>query len=258
MSEETSARRRAIGAKVRELRKARGLSQVELAGRLGVSQGHLSQLERGAYSFTAEQLLDLLRLFNVSVSAFAPSSRDPLGELQNALARFGATHLREVEDVVPSGRYDDLDVLVADTLTEGEPRLVPALAPVLVKNIDRVHLPKVDQRLAAAGLNRRLWWLLGCVVRAFDAELAGEPAVSWSRRCRRARVVIAAYLDHIRQAHDPDDYPIHDIVDPLVRSKATVRDLIANSAAEAQQWNIVTSLQTSDFVVALAEARPHD
>lgn len=124
--------RRSIGAKVRELRKARGLSQVELAARLGVSQGHLSQLERGAYSFTAEQLLDLLALFNVSASVFAPPPAEPLADLQNALARHGATHLRELEDVVVSERYDDVDVVIADTLTEGEPRLVPALAAVLV------------------------------------------------------------------------------------------------------------------------------
>jgi len=251
-------RRRAIGAKVRELRKARGLSQVELAARLGVSQGHLSQLERGAYSFTAEQLLDLLGLFNVSASVFAGSPAEPLADLQNALARHGATHLRELEDVVVSERYDDVDVVIADTLTEGEPRLVPALAAVLVKSVDRIHLPKIDQRLATAGLNRRLWWLLACTLVAIEKELSGEVSVAWSRQCRRAQVVIGGYLDHVRQAHDPGDYPVPDILDPLVRSKETVRQLIDEGSDEAREWSIVTSVQPSDFVAALAEVSSHD
>lgn len=103
-----------------------------------------------------------------------------------------------------------------------------------------------------------MWWLLACTLVAIETELSGGVSVSWSRRCRRAQVVIAGYLDHVRQAHDPADYPVHDILDPLVRSEATVRQLIAEGSEQAREWSIVTSVQPSDFAAALAEARPRD
>lgn len=39
--------RRSIGAKIQEARRARGLSQAELAGKIGVSAAYISQLESG-------------------------------------------------------------------------------------------------------------------------------------------------------------------------------------------------------------------
>ena len=55
--------RRRIAAKVRELRQSRNWTQAELSKRLQLSQSRLSEIERGAGSFTAEQFLLLLRLF---------------------------------------------------------------------------------------------------------------------------------------------------------------------------------------------------
>ena len=57
--------RLAIASKVRDLRKARRWTQAELSKRLHLSQNRLSEIERGAGSFTAEQLLVILKLFNV-------------------------------------------------------------------------------------------------------------------------------------------------------------------------------------------------
>jgi transcriptional regulator with XRE-family HTH domain len=54
--------------KVRALRRARRLTQAELAGKLGLSQARLSEIESGDGSFTAEQLVVILRLFNVGLS----------------------------------------------------------------------------------------------------------------------------------------------------------------------------------------------
>lgn len=82
-----------IAKNVRSLREGRGLTQVELSKRLGLSQGRYSEIERGQGSFTAEQFLEILKIFNVSVSLFASGKTDLGGEFQNALARFGASHV---------------------------------------------------------------------------------------------------------------------------------------------------------------------
>src|SRR5574339_1271325 len=90
-----------IAQKVRELRLARGLTQGELATTLGLSQNRLSEVARGRGSFTAEQLLLLLRLFNVPAAELEPTAPlDRHARLQNALARLGASHLREDESVL--------------------------------------------------------------------------------------------------------------------------------------------------------------
>src|SRR5687768_15567391 len=86
-----------IGAKVRALRNARRLTQAQLAQQLNVTQGRLSDLERGKASFAAEQFLSILRIFNVPASEFMPSSGGMEAELQNALARLGARHLVEAD-----------------------------------------------------------------------------------------------------------------------------------------------------------------
>ena len=56
-----------IARKVHDLRRGRRWTQAELARRLDLSQSRLSEVERGDGSFTAEQFLTILRLFNVSV-----------------------------------------------------------------------------------------------------------------------------------------------------------------------------------------------
>src|SRR6185436_20500519 len=70
---ELDRRRSDVAAKVRALRKARRWTQAELGKRLGLSQARLSEIEGGDGSFTAEQLLLLLKLFNVGASRFVSS-----------------------------------------------------------------------------------------------------------------------------------------------------------------------------------------
>src|SRR6185312_7927422 len=95
-------KRDTIARKVRDLRQARGWTQARLAGELGLSQARLSEVERGGGSFTAEQLLTILRIFNVGVSHFAtPAKPDAARQLQNAVARLGGSELQEL-DVLPS------------------------------------------------------------------------------------------------------------------------------------------------------------
>ena len=158
--------RKIIAQKVRELRISRHMSQVELGAQLGLSQGRLSEIERGDGSFTAEQLLVLLKVFNVTVNHFAPPERDvgpdssAQGRLQNALARLGASHLREDAGVLPTERLAEVTDVIRETLLEGAPRQHTALAPVLVGNIRSIRLRLRWQSLVPLGLDRRLGWVM--------------------------------------------------------------------------------------------------
>jgi transcriptional regulator with XRE-family HTH domain len=67
-----------IARKVRELRKQRRWTQAELARRLGLSQSRLSEIERGAGSFSAEQFLTILSLFNVYSTRFSRQAIRPI------------------------------------------------------------------------------------------------------------------------------------------------------------------------------------
>jgi transcriptional regulator with XRE-family HTH domain len=78
----------AIGARVAQLRKERGITQVEVASLLGVSQPVVSAYERGAVPLRAEQLAALAVRLRVSAdvllglkgaaapAAVAPSTAD--------------------------------------------------------------------------------------------------------------------------------------------------------------------------------------
>ncbi len=224
-----------------------------LARRLDLSQSRLSEIERGAGSFTAEQFLEILKLFNVAASDFASSPADAGSELQNALARLGALHLQESPDVLPSERLSNVHDLVREAIVVAEfPRLIAGLAPVLVRNIDRINLKKLHLELAAAGLERRLGWLVENTLDAVRRETPGAPT-RWRRLYGRARVVLEAFLSFVTA--EPQARPgAPDILDSGIRSKQTLDEVAAESSAISRRWGVVTSLQPENFADALKEA----
>ncbi len=94
--------RSGIAGKIRALRWDRHWTQVELARKLGLSQGRYSEIERGQGSFTAEQFLEILKLFHVPVSHFTEPEKWDGPETANAPMRFGTGHLHESPTVLPS------------------------------------------------------------------------------------------------------------------------------------------------------------
>jgi transcriptional regulator with XRE-family HTH domain len=56
----------ALGHRLAQLRKDRGLTQVELAARLGLTQSFVSQCERGELRLHGELIVELAKLFDVS------------------------------------------------------------------------------------------------------------------------------------------------------------------------------------------------
>lgn len=238
-----------IASKVRNLRTARRLTQAELADRIGSSQSRLSEIERGQGSFTAEQFLTILQLFNVPASHFAPA-RDTAAELQNALARAGAGHLYESSAAIPDDKVEDASGLVSEVLTNvRSPRHVTALAPVLVKNIHRISLHKVLRELLDVGLERRLGWLVDNTLEAVKGERVERLPRDAALLYKRAEVVLGAFLVGLEgRAWNTTDA---DILDPDIVTVKTLKEVQSTASTISQRWGIVTTLRPEDFVAAL-------
>jgi transcriptional regulator with XRE-family HTH domain len=258
-SKELDQIRRNVTGGVRSLRVRSRMTQKELAARLGLSQGRLSEIERGDGSFTAEQFLLMLRLFNVPVSHFLPSTRDQGAEIQNALVRLGAAHLHQAADVLPDERLDDVATVVRETLLTGTPRHLAALAPVLVRNIDRVSLRKLRANLVEAGIDRRLGWVVENTREAVRQELRDPLPRPVAQRYRRAEVVLDTFLGFAAPPADASSTaPPLDLLDATIASPKTRREVAAASSVISKRWGIVTDLQPENFVEALraAHAQP--
>ena len=104
------------GARLRRLRKEKGLTQAEAAEALGVSGSYLNLLERNQRPVTARILLALADAFDVDVRAFAnDSDRQLLSDLQEAAA-----------DPVLSSL--DLDRMELNELADSHPRAAEAFS----------------------------------------------------------------------------------------------------------------------------------
>src|SRR5581483_12116889 len=56
-----------VGRKIRQLRRQRKLTQVELADRIGIHQSDLSRMEHGEYKVGLDTLLKILQTFDLSI-----------------------------------------------------------------------------------------------------------------------------------------------------------------------------------------------
>ena len=72
-----------IGEKIRGLRTKAGISQLKLAGLLGVSRPAISQIENGERKVSASEMDRLAGIFNVSINSLLDKEREPEVILQN-------------------------------------------------------------------------------------------------------------------------------------------------------------------------------
>ena len=59
-----------VGRKIRQLRRQRKLTQVELAQKIGIHQSDLSRMEQGEYKVGLDTLLKILQTFDLSIGDF--------------------------------------------------------------------------------------------------------------------------------------------------------------------------------------------
>lgn len=63
-----------VGTKIRELRKARSLTQSELAGKIGIQQSDLCRMETGEYKVSLDTLFRVLGIFGMNIGEFFQES----------------------------------------------------------------------------------------------------------------------------------------------------------------------------------------
>lgn len=243
--------------KVRELRKERRWTQAELAKLLGLSQNRLSEIEHGQGSFTAEQLLLILKTFNIPIDYFFPSKgkAPEATQIQNALARLGARHLLEVE-ALPSERFAEALDVIREVLVSGEsPRHVAAIAQVIVTQIQILNLGKLKAQLAEAGFERRLGWALENTLEAVRYELpkvlSRELRVHYGKVETILHLFLAPWIATISVTKGLSD----DILDADIVSEQAVAEVRAESSKISRRWHIVTRIKLDDFIRALRVVR---
>lgn len=244
-----------VAERVRALRLERRWTQAELAQKLDMSQARLSEIERGGGSFSAEQLIVMLGLFNVSMDEFVPP-QDPDDELQSALARLGAHHLREPRGVVAGARVGSIRSVFRETLlSPRSPRLLLALAPVLLANLEALSLDVLHEDLAAVGFPARVPWLVENVQAALSLNQPRSGRAD-TARWRRARVLLG---DFISRHPAPHDLSLRrDMMDAGVRSEGALAKTLAAASEISRRWGVVTDIQPAHFAEAILEAHAAD
>jgi len=229
-----------------------------LAKRLGLSQGWLSRIERGDASLSAEQLLYATRIFNASVDRFLPKRRGPSGDqIQNALARLGAAHLLELEGAFPTERLSDaLNVIQEVLTTPDNPRHVSALTPVLVEQAAELRLPALRKRLAEAGLERRLGWLVDNTRWVLVRELEETKSIPLRTLNKYRRAL--SRLSHAGFEPLARTEPSEDIFDSTIVSDASIDEARKERSEISARWGILSFLQPQDFQSALRQVYAPD
>ncbi len=245
-----------IAGKVRLLRQERRWTQSQLAKLLGLSQNRLSELERGQGSFSAENFLILLREFNLPVSYFAETKSASADQLQNALARLGAGHLLEVQDVLPSEELQDVLSVIKETIVDGKSsRQIAALAPVIVNHAGKISFGRLREDLERIGLGRRLAWVLDNTSEAVKFELDG---VSLSRRqrilYRKTVTILERFLENwFLFASDQADK--HDeVIDSSLVTPESIAEAREGNSPVSKKWNVISRMEIQDFIKALEAA----
>ena len=254
-------RPRFIGERIRALRVERRWTQKRLAKLLGISQNYLSELERGQGFFTADHLLLILKTFNAPIDYFSQEKPKRQDQIQSALARFGATHLRESAETLPTQAFKDAANAVREALVSAESsRQITAVAPVIVENIDRVNLKKLRAQFLEIGLGQRLGWALENTLKALQRELSRPLPHEWTLKYRRAELILKSFLSlpwpgkpHVELKSAL--LGSTDVLDHDIASGKSLDEAYAESSAVSKRWGITTRIQEEDFIQALRAAR---
>ena len=253
-----------IGSRVKELREQRRQTQSALAVLLGISQSQLSKIESGRGSVSAEQLLTLLRHFNVTVEEFTGARAHAGAQIQKALAREGATQLVEDESVLPSERLKGAVAAIREALISAESaRQIAAIAPVIVSNTGQINFSRLRADFAELGLENRLGWAIENTLEAIALESNDHLPNEWRRKYRRAKLILEIFFEPWRvlpriTPGDPAVPPNYDALDAEITSPEGLKEVVENLSPVAKRWKIATRIEVDDFVRALRGARGLD
>jgi transcriptional regulator with XRE-family HTH domain len=107
-----------IGARIRARRRQLGLSQSDLAAKLGVSFQQVQKYERGANRVAASTLVAAAAALGVSVSWLVAEDKPQAGEedLLSALNRPGALEILQAFNAIPDTRGRNALLAIAEEL----------------------------------------------------------------------------------------------------------------------------------------------
>ncbi|HVT46023.1 MAG TPA: helix-turn-helix transcriptional regulator [Thermoanaerobaculia bacterium] len=108
-----------VGRKIRQLRRQRKLTQVELADRIGIHQSDLSRMEQGEYKVGLDTLLKILQAFNLSMGEFFEEGTGDRVVLEK-YRRLSPEARREVESFIEFKRIQEDDSDSSDEVGESE------------------------------------------------------------------------------------------------------------------------------------------
>jgi transcriptional regulator with XRE-family HTH domain len=249
--------RRHVLQTLRALRAERGWTQRRVATALGTSQSRLSVVERGEGSISAEQLLTAMQLFGVPAERFRPAGVTRAGVMARARALLGSPDAVGAPSVEP--RADAAQALLVEVLLA--PRQVThlqVLAPLLVRNLDLIALPRVYERLEQRGRGARLGWLADAVAAAIQALSTPLPG-AWDPLARHAEVALYAFSTQLQDARDRSERSrllVEDVLETGLCSAVKLEALRRENGVEAKAWGIVTGCGVAGFAKALqVEAR---
>ncbi len=122
-----------LGADLRALRKARGMTLETLAGELAVSVGWLSQVERDISTADTETLKRMAQAFDVPMSLFFGTSPGPAGEIGRVVRARNRRAIGEsdgglVEELLSPDLTDSFEV-VHSTFMPGSSRKTATMRP---------------------------------------------------------------------------------------------------------------------------------
>ncbi len=95
-----------VGRKIRQLRRQRKLTQVELADRIGIHQSDLSRMEQGEYKVGLDTLLKILQTFDLGIGEFFEESTRERSVFES-FRTLSTTAQKEVENFIEFKRAQE-------------------------------------------------------------------------------------------------------------------------------------------------------
>jgi transcriptional regulator with XRE-family HTH domain len=184
---------RDLGAHVAATRRLRGLSQAELAGRCGLTQGAISTIESGDRRPSLDQFFRIARALDVPLQRLIDGHDRPGGALPDIavqLRSLGIVDLR-VRDAKLPGAFLTTEEAIALTLQpdESEPRLITAMPALLAWNDWNFHRLVWSGAANDSRLRDRIGWLA-------DIALAIDRRAGFPGGCRAG--TLSAFVAHFQ------------------------------------------------------------
>jgi transcriptional regulator with XRE-family HTH domain len=218
------------GKALETARKKLGLTQVEAAKRLGVSQAYFSLFEKGKRPLTKKIARKAVHLFEMP-----PTDLPIEKELENVrpatnekfVGQLAAYKYPGYSHVKASGLKNPVEVLISALSTDNlEARLVEAL-PWLLLRFPEIKWNNLVDAAKLRDLQNRLGFLTSIALKLAEKSGDTEKAAEFKRRLNE--------LEKSRLVKE-------DTLCCQNMTKAEKRWILQNRSAEAEHWNIISDL----------------